>query len=597
MKAMLNCTDDELKTVEMFTALTVEKERDLDLELFRELRRGEREHLRQEKHFILKDGRSVWANVIFTLLRDPKGAPWYVISIHEDITERKLALEKLQERDELLDLAQKAARAMAFDWYIQSEVNTWSAEQEKLYGIVPGTFDGTFESWKKLIHPKDWPNVVKALKHAQETGVISAEYRVVWPDGSTHWLSANGQMFLDDAGQPYRMVGFTADVTQRKVVEEELRRSEAFLAEGQRLSLTGTFLWHPDNDEVVFSDEARRIFGFEPDKAVTLALIGSRVHPEDVAVMNEKIANARDLGIDQDFENRLLIPDGSVKYIHTIARCVQNEDGGLEYIGAIQDITERRLAEEELSHARAELAHVARVTSLGALTASIAHEVSQPLSGIITNASTCLRMLSADPPNVEGALETVRRTLRDGNRASDVIMRLRALFSKKQSIAELVDLNQATRDVIALSMAELQRRSVILRTKLAEDVPPVTGDRVQLQQVILNLVLNASDAMSEIDDRPRHLTIKTERYEPEGVCVTVQDAGVGIEPQGTDKLFEPFYTTKSKGMGIGLFVSRSIIEKHKGRLWASSNDGHGATFSFTIPRGPEAKIEPAHPAR
>ena len=598
MKSMLNSTDDELRTVEMFTALTVENERDLDLELFRELRRGEREHLRQEKHFILKDGRSVWANVIFTLLRDPNGTPWYVISIHEDITERKLALEKLQERDELLDLAQKAARAMAFDWNIRDGVNTWSPEQEALYGLSPGTFDGTYKSWKELIHPKDWPQVVKALKHAQETGDISAEFRVVWPDGSTHWLSANGQMFLDDAGQPYRMVGFTADVTRRKVVEEELRRSEAFLAQSQAVNSTGSFLWRVAADEITWSDEVYRIFEFEIGEPVTLDRIGSRVYPDDIPMMQDMVGRARSDDSGFEYEHRLLMPDGSIKYVHLVAHGITDDDGQVEYIGAVQDVTERKVAEEALSQVRSELAHVARITSLGALTASIAHEVSQPLSGIITNASTCLRMLSADPPNVEGALETVRRTLRDGNRASDVITRLRALFSKKESIAELVDLNQATREVIALSMAELQRRSVILRTTFADDVPTITGDRIQLQQVILNLVLNASDAMSEIEDRPRHLTIKTERYEPEGgVCLTVQDAGVGIESQGIDQLFEPFYTTKSKGMGIGLFVSRSIIEKHNGRLWASSNDGPGATFAFSIPRGPEAKNVPAHPAR
>jgi PAS domain S-box-containing protein len=245
---------------------------------------------------------------------------------------------------------------------------------------------------------------------------------------------------------------------------------------------------------------------------------------------------------------------------------------------------ERRLSEETLSKVRSELAHVARVTSLGALTASIAHEVNQPLSGIITNASTCLRMLAADPPNVEGARETARRTIRDGNRASDVITRLRALFAKKDTTTESVDLNEATREVIALSLSELQRNRVILRPELADDLPPVTGDRVQLQQVILNLLRNASDAMITISDRPRRLVIRTERDEADRVRLTVQDAGVGFEPQAVGRLFEAFYSTKNGGMGIGLSVSRSIIESHHGRLWAAPNDGPGATFSFSIPR-------------
>src|SRR6202020_157165 len=226
----------------------------------------------------------------------------------------------------------------------------------------------------------------------------------------------------------------------------------------------------------------------------------------------------------------------------------------LEYIAAVQDVTRRRLSEEALSKARSEFARVARVTSLGALTASITHEVSQPLFGIITNASTCLRMLTADPPNIDGAVETVRRTIRDGNRASEVIARLRAMFSKKDPTNESVDLNEATREVIALSSNELKRSRVILRPEFSDDLPPVMGDRVQLQQVILNLLLNASDAMSGVDDRPRQLVIRTQEDEGDRVRLNVQDAGIGLEPQCADKLFEAFYTTKRGGMGIGLSV-------------------------------------------
>jgi signal transduction histidine kinase len=230
---------------------------------------------------------------------------------------------------------------------------------------------------------------------------------------------------------------------------------------------------------------------------------------------------------------------------------------------------------------------MARVTSLGVLTASVAHEVNQPLSGIVTNASTCLRMLAADPPNVDGARETARRTIRDGNRASEVIMRLRALYGKKAPAIESMDLNEAAREVIALSLSDLQRSRVILRQELADDLPLVTGDRVQLQQVILNLLRNASDAMSSIDDRPRDLLIRTEPDDKDRVRLSVSDVGVGFEPQAASKLFEAFYTTKNEGMGIGLSVSRSIIERHHGRLWATPNDGPGVTFSFSIPCTPE----------
>jgi signal transduction histidine kinase len=271
-----------------------------------------------------------------------------------------------------------------------------------------------------------------------------------------------------------------------------------------------------------------------------------------------------------------------------VAHGTRDEDGRLEYIGAVQDVTARRLSEQALREAQSELEHVARATALSALTASIAHEVNQPLSGIITNAGTCLRMLDANPPNLEGARETARRTIRDGNRAADVIARVRALFTKKEPPIGAVDLNEVTREVIALSLGDLQRNRVVLQPELAKDLPTITGDRVQLQQVILNLLRNASDAMVDVHDRPRQLLIRTEREDGDRARVRVRDAGVGIDPQNVDKLFDAFYTTKTDGMGIGLSISRSIIERHHGRLWAEGNDGPGATFSFSIPSGPKS---------
>ena len=374
---------------------------------------------------------------------------------------------------------------------------------------------------------------------------------------------------------------------ERAHSDAALKRSEAFLAEAQRLSRTGSFSWRAATDEITWSEELYRIFEFNQGVPVTLERIGTRVHPEDVPLLNDMIERARGAVSDFEYEHRLLMPNHSIKYLQVVAHGTQDKDGRLEYIGAVQDVTERRLSDEALARARSELAHVARVTSLGVLTASIAHELNQPLSGIITNASTCLRMLAADPPNVDGARETARRTIRDGNRACEMITRLRALFSKKDVTTESVDLNEATREVIALSMSKLQRNGVILRTELASDLPLVTGDRVQLQQVVLNLLRNASDAMSAVDDRARQLVIKTERDDGDRVRLSVQDAGPGFDPQAVERLFEAFYTTKSNGMGMGLSVSRSIIESHQGRLWANLNDGPGATFAFSIPRVPE----------
>ena len=524
--------------------------------------------------------------------------------LKKQVAEHKQTVEALHERElqfkanqELLDLAQKSAGAMAFDWYVQKEINYWSPEQEALFGLAPGTFDGTYKSWKKMMYAPDWPTVVAAIQHAHKTGSVTAEYRVVWPDGSLHWLSTNGRMFFNDAGEPVRMVGFTSDVTRRKLIEEELRRSEAFLAEGQHLARMGNFSWRVTANEITWSEQLYRIFEFEPGTPMTLELIATRVHPDDVAQFYDMIARAQRRVTDFEYEYRLLMPGGSVKYLHLIAHRTRDENDHLEFIGAVQDVTQRHLSEVALSEARSQLAHVARVMSLGALTASIAHEVNQPLSGIITNASTCVRMLDADPPNVDGARETARRTIRDGRRASEVIARLRALFSKKEAASELVNLNEATGEVIALSRSDLERNRIILRTNLAVNLPLVTGDRVQLQQVILNLLRNASEAMSDVNDRPRELLFRTEVDEGDCVRFSVRDAGIGLDPQSMERLFQSFYTTKTDGMGIGLSVSRSIIENHGGRLWATANKGPGVTFSFTVPRVEHSKEEIGPPVK
>jgi PAS domain S-box-containing protein len=386
--------------------------------------------------------------------------------------------------------------------------------------------------------------------------------------------------------------GFLRDISKRKQAEQALRRSEAFLVEGQHLGQIGSCSWRVATDEITWSAELYRIYELEIGVPVTLELIRSRVHPEDVGLIEKMkmVDQAQEGGHDFDWQYRLLMPDHSIKYMHAVAHATRDQDGQLEYIASVQDVTARRLAEEARDRARSELTHVARVMSLGTLTASIAHEINQPLSGIVTNASTCMRMLAADPPNVDGARETARRTIRDGNRASEVINRLRALFGKKETTNESVDLNDVTREVLELSSSELHRNRVILQQELADNLPIVTGDRVQLQQVILNLLRNASDSMSGVDDRPRLLLIRTERDEDDRVCLTVKDAGVGFAPQAADRLFESFYTTKNDGMGIGLSVSRSIIESHHGRLWATLNNGPGAAFSFSIPgtRGVDA---------
>jgi signal transduction histidine kinase len=373
---------------------------------------------------------------------------------------------------------------------------------------------------------------------------------------------------------------------ERMRSDEALKRSAALLERTQQLSSTCCFSWRVGTDEISGSRELCQLFELDAaDVPVTFELIGARIHSEDLSSFHEMIERAKSGVSEFECEHRLRLPDNSVKYLRVVAHRTRDQEGQMEYIGAVQDVTHRRHTEEALAKLRAELARAARVTSLGVLTAAIAHEVNQPLAGIVTNASTCRRMLAVDPPDVEGARETARRTIRDAERASEIVKRLRSLFCKKGATSESLDLNEATREVITLSLSELERNKVIVRTELAAELPAVQGDRVQLQQVILNLFLNASDSMSSVDDRPRQLLIRTERDKKDCVQLSVRDTGVGFEPRGVDRLFDAFYTTKSSGMGIGLSVSRSIIESHKGRLWATPNDGPGATFSFSIPCG------------
>src|SRR5712664_651616 len=570
------------------------------------------------------DGIYRWFNVLGLPLRDTEGEIlcWFHLLI--DIDGRKRAEAQLAGEKRLLEMVAsncpltdvltalcKFVEDTSSDCYCGVYLIDWSGSKFRIGAVpsLPATFNDPVDGL--TVSPQVGPCGVAALTKTQVIAT-DLESDPLWQSSAirplalahglrSHWstpiYAQEGRVlgtfaiFHREPASPTQIQqDLIAQVThiasiaiERASSEAALKRSEAFLGEAQHLSRVGSFAWRVAKNDITWSEQLYRIFQFDPQVPVTLDLIGTRVHPEDLTLLHDMIARARSAASDFEYEHRLLMPDGSVKHLHLIAHGTTNESGEVEYIGATQDVTQRRLADEALDKARSELAHVTRVMSLGALTASIAHEVNQPLSGIITNASTCLRMLDADPPNVDGARETAKRTIRDGNRASDVVTRLRALFSKKELTLESLDLNEAAREVIALCSSELQRNRVVLQSELADDLPPVKGDRVQLQQVILNLLRNASDAMVAVDDRPRQLMIRTERDPGDRVRLTVKDAGEGFDSRTVDKLFEAFYTTKSSGMGIGLSVSRSIIESHHGRIWAEPNDGPGATFAFAIP--------------
>jgi signal transduction histidine kinase/DNA-binding response OmpR family regulator len=373
---------------------------------------------------------------------------------------------------------------------------------------------------------------------------------------------------------------------ERKRAEAELRRSEAYLAEAQRLSSIGSFAWRVATDEITWSEQLYRIFEIKIGEPVTLELIRSRVHPEDVSLLEtmKMVHEAGGRVTDFEWHYRLLMPNRSIKYLHAVAHATRDQDDQLEYIAAVQDVTESKVAEEALNRARSELVHMARVTTLSALTASIAHEVNQPISAVTTSAGACLRWLNRDQPEVQRAREAAMRIEEDGKRAAEIIGHLKSLYKKDVSAQRtMVSVNELVGEMLMLLHSEADRHSVVMRTELAADLPSVSADRVQLQQVLMNLMLNGMEAMSEGGGE---LKISTGRDARE-LLVSVSDTGVGIPADKMKEIFNAFVTTKTEGIGMGLAISSTIIESHGGRLWPTANPGGGATFKFTLPTDPE----------
>jgi PAS domain S-box-containing protein len=369
---------------------------------------------------------------------------------------------------------------------------------------------------------------------------------------------------------------------------EARRKSEVFFSEGQRLSHTGSWAYIVATNELVWSEEHCRLLGYDPATTKpTLDLFWQRVHPEDLPGMQQDFERAvqQKRGVDREF--RVVLPDGTTKYLHGMDQAVVDESGCLiEFVGTTMDVSDRKQAEAALDAARAELARVTRTTTMGELAASIAHEVNQPLAAVVANANACHRWLARAVPDVQQAKAAAQRVIKDGKRAGDVIAGIRALFKKSPMELGPVDMAQVVREVLDAIRPELVRQRILVRVSLPGDLPPVQGDGVQLQQVVLNLITNAIQAMSGVPDRARELVIGASRGDlngSPGLLVTVQDTGVGFEPEQEGKLFEAFYTTRSDGLGMGLGISRSIIEALGGRLWASHNPGRGATFHFVLP--------------
>jgi PAS domain S-box-containing protein len=375
-----------------------------------------------------------------------------------------------------------------------------------------------------------------------------------------------------------------ADIIERKRTENALRRSEAYLAEAERLSHTGSWAYDVASGVPVYwSLERCRISKYNPDRGhPTLEEYRALHTQEDWDKLMEAFSRAIRDKTDFETDSREILADGSAKFLHIVGHPVLNAGGAVvELVGSTMDITERKQTEEALHKAQTHLTHITHLTMMGELAASIAHEVNQPLAAVVTNADVCLRWLDRETPNLDEARDTLHRIIRDGNRGSDVIARIRALLKKEPPSSSRLDVNDVIKEIITLSKAGL--RGVTLRIELMDQLPYISADRIHLQQVLLNLITNAIDAMKSITGRLRVLRIQTEVNAQRAVLVTIQDSGVGLDLKQIEQLFKPFYTTKPKGLGMGLSISRSIIEANGGRLWAEPGLGSGAIFRFTLP--------------
>jgi PAS domain S-box-containing protein len=513
-------------------------------------------------------------------LEEGKLVRWYGTST--DIDDRKRAEEALRDSEQSSRLVLDGIAGLVAIMSATGEVQAVNRQVLEYFGKTVEEL----KTWSTTdaVHPEDLPTVISAWIRSVETAApYDVDHRLRGADGVYRWFHARGLPLRDEEGRVVRWYVLLTDIDDRRRAEEALHASEREL--DLIVNTIPALAWsaHPDGSAEFFNQHYLAYVRLPLEQ-----LQGSgwtvAVHPDDLGTLIAAWQSMLAAGKGGQVEGRLRRFDGEYRWFLLRTNPMLGASGAIvKWYGTNTDIDDRKRAEQELRNTQTELGKVMGAMTMGQLTASIAHEVNQPLSGIVTNAGTCLRMLDANPPNLEGARETVRRMIRDGNRASEVVTRLRTLYSKKKPALEPMDLNEATCEVIALSLSELQRNRVVLRQELADDLPPVLGDRIQIQQVILNLVRNGSDAMSAVNDRPRELTVKTDLDESGGVLLSVKDSGVGIDPEIESKLFEPFYTTKSDGMGIGLSVSRSIMESHRGRLWIARNDGPGATFSLFIP--------------
>jgi PAS domain S-box-containing protein len=502
----------------------------------------------------------------------------------QDITERKAAEEALQLSQFYLSEGERLAHMGS--WAFNASGHYWSNELYRIYGLDPKCGPPTVDQYVALIHPQDRAAVAQSIKLMLEehTGFDQIE-RIVRPDGQLRYLRVVAVPIVEQ-GIFNGFVGTTMDVTEQELLTQELRREQAYLAEAQSLTHTGSWAtnFHTGHNHHV-SAEIYRLHGFEPNQgSLALDSFLKTIHPEDEPMVRTSITNA--IHARTDFENpeyRICLPDGTVRFLRAIGHHDPSGEVG-EYVGITMDITERKRADEErkrLHQLEADLARVNRVNMMGELAAALAHEIKQPIAATVTSSDALVRWLEHDPPDMERARATASRIVQDANRAAHVIDSLRSFYKTGiPSDRRRVDVIEIIEEMVGLLMGEAARHAITIRTEVEPTAPNILVNPVQIQQVFMNLMLNAIEAMK---DAGGELTIRSRANSEGQLLVSIVDTGIGFPSSSTERVFEPFHTTKPQGTGMGLTITRSIVESYGGRVWATTNQGVGATFHFILP--------------
>ena len=510
--------------------------------------------------------------------------------LQRENNDRKQVEDDLRRSEAHLHEAQRLGRMGSFVLDPFSGSMQASPELLRILGRDLDAEEPAIDFLREYIHPEDRHSIGEQRTKAIDDRVTWAyEFRIMLPDGSVRYAESTASPTLDTDGNLVEYVGNMIDVTDRKLAEQKLKMSETLLSEAQKLSHTGSYILDGPFGESIWTDEMFRVFEYDQSEPPSVERAIQRIHPDDRDRMRQ-FASAtpddrlrRDDGVQPPVEYRLVMPDGRIKVVVSLRAPAGPEFSGVgTIIGATMDITDRKRAEEALLRAQADLAHASRVNTMGELTAALAHEVNQPITAAVTNANACLRFLSGETPNLEEAREAVQAIVSAGTRAAQIVSRTREFFKTGVPQKALVDVDEVVRNTVVLLESEASRYSVSIRTWLAAGFPGIMGDHVQIQQVIMNLIMNGIDAMKEVEG-VRELAIRSRSTDAGQVMVSISDTGMGLPPEGADQIFQTFFTTKADGTGMGLSISRSIVEAHGGRLWAEPNSPQGTTLQFTLP--------------